>query len=156
MYSNLFYKLINQISKTPIMSGARDYRMMTRQMVNVVLSLSEYNRFSKGIFSWVGFDTYYISYENRERSAGETTWNFWSLFKYSLEGIINFSEAPLTFATLVGLGSCIISILAMIYFFLDKNLISFLFRPVHHSYYSIIIYNFSFDFFIKEDCSGRN
>ncbi|MGO2315159.1 MAG: glycosyltransferase family 2 protein, partial [Pseudolactococcus laudensis] len=111
-FAKKFYQVINRISDTEMVDGARDFRLMTRQVVDAILELNEVNRFSKGIFSWVGFDTYYISYENRERSAGETTWNFWSLFKYSLEGIINFSEAPLTFATLVGLGSCIISILA--------------------------------------------
>ena len=119
-FAKKFYQVINQISDTEMVDGARDFRLMTRQVVDAILELDEVNRFSKGIFSWVGFDTYYISYENRERSAGETTWNFWSLFKYSLEGIINFSEAPLTFATLIGLGSCIMSILAMIYFFLDN------------------------------------
>ena len=119
-FAKKFYQVINQISDTEMVDGARDFRLMTRQVVDAILELNEVNRFSKGIFSWVGFDTYYISFENRERSAGETSWNFWSLFKYSLEGIINFSEAPLTFATLIGLGSCIMSILAMIYFFLDN------------------------------------
>jgi Glycosyltransferases involved in cell wall biogenesis len=119
-FAKKFYQVINQISDTEMVDGARDFRLMTRQVVDAILELNEINRFSKGIFSWVGFDTYYISFENRERSAGETTWNFWSLFKYSLEGIINFSEAPLTFATLVGIGSCVISILAMLYFFLDN------------------------------------
>ena len=119
-FAKKFYQVINQISDTEMVDGARDFRLMTRQVVSAILELNEVNRFSKGIFSWVGFDTYYISFENRERSAGETSWNFWSLFKYSLEGIINFSEAPLTFATLIGLGSCIMSILAMIYFFLDN------------------------------------
>ena len=119
-FAKKFYQVINHISDTEMVDGARDFRLMTRQVVAAILELNEVNRFSKGIFSWVGFDTYYISFENRERSAGETSWNFWSLFKYSLEGIINFSEAPLTFATLIGLGSCIMSILAMIYFFLDN------------------------------------
>ena len=119
-FAKKFYQVINQISDTEMVDGARDFRLMTRQVVDAILELNEVNRFSKGIFSWVGFDTYYISFENRERSAGETSWNFWSLFKYSLEGIINFSEAPLIFATLIGLGSCIMSILAMIYFFLDN------------------------------------
>ena len=119
-FAKKFYQVINQISDTEMVDGARDFRLMTRQVVDAILELNEVNRFSKGIFSWVGFDTYNISFESRERSAGETSWNFWSLFKYSLEGIINFSEAPLTFATLIGLGSCIMSILAMIYFFLDN------------------------------------
>ncbi|GAX47195.1 glycosyltransferase family 2 protein [Pseudolactococcus reticulitermitis] len=121
-FAKKFYQIINRISDTEMVDGARDFRLMTRQVVDAVLELTEVNRFSKGIFSWVGFNTYYISYENRERSAGETTWNFWSLFQYSLEGIINFSEAPLIFSTLVGLGSCIISMLAMIYFFVSSLL----------------------------------
>lgn len=122
-FAKKFYQLINRISDTEMVDGARDFRLMTRQVVDAILELNEVNRFSKGLFSWVGFDTYYISYENRERSAGETTWNFWSLFKYSLEGIINFSEAPLTMATFVGILSCVLSILAMLYFFLS-NLIT--------------------------------
>lgn len=122
-FAKNFYKIINSISDVKMIDGARDFRLMTRQVVDAILELNEVNRFSKGLFSWVGFDTYYISYENRERSAGETTWNFWSLFKYSLEGIINFSEAPLNIATFVGILSCIISIFAMLYFFLS-NLIT--------------------------------
>lgn len=121
--SRKFYQLINRFSDTEMVDGARDFRLMTRQVVTAILELNEVNRFSKGIFSWVGFDTYYISFENRERSAGETSWNFWSLFKYSLEGIVNFSEAPLTFAIIVGIGSCVIAILAMLYFFI-ANLVT--------------------------------
>ena len=119
-FAKNFYKIINSISDVKMIDGARDFRLMTRQVVDAILELNEVNRFSKGLFSWVGFDTYYISYENRERSAGETSWNFWSLFKYSLEGIVNFSEAPLTFATLIGIISCVISIIAMLYFFLTN------------------------------------
>ena len=122
-FAKNFYKIINSISDVKMVDGARDFRLMTRQVVDAILELNEVNRFSKGLFSWVGFDTYYISYENRERSAGETTWNFWSLFKYSLEGIINFSEAPLTIATFIGVLSCALSILSMLYFFLS-NLIT--------------------------------
>ncbi|GFH42412.1 glycosyl transferase [Lactococcus hodotermopsidis] len=122
-FAKSFYKLVNSISDVKMVDGARDFRLMTRQVLDAILNLNEVNRFSKGLFSWVGFDTYYISYENRERSAGKTTWNFWSLFKYSLEGIINFSEAPLNIATFIGILSCILSVLAMIYFFLS-NLIS--------------------------------
>lgn len=121
-FAKKFYQIINRISDTEMVDGARDFRLMTRQVVDAILELNEVNRFSKGIFSWVGFDTCYISYENRERSAGETTWNFWSLFQYSLEGIINFSEAPLLFSIFVGLGSCIISMLGMIYFFVSSLL----------------------------------
>ena len=122
-FARQFYQLISYISDTEMVDGARDFRLMTRQVVNAILELHEVNRFSKGIFSWVGFDTYYISFENRERSAGETSWNFWSLFKYSIEGIVNFSEAPLTVAIFIGIGSCMISIVAMLYFFV-ANLIT--------------------------------
>ena len=122
-FARQFYQLISYISDTEMVDGARDFRLMTRQVVNAILELHEVNRFSKGIFSWVGFDTYYISFENRERSAGETSWNFWSLFKYSIEGIFNFSEAPLTVAIFIGIGSCMISIVAMLYFFV-ANLIT--------------------------------
>lgn len=117
-FAKKFYKLINSISDTEMIDGARDFRLMTRQVVDSILELSEVNRFSKGIFSWVGFNTYYISFENRERSAGETTWNFWSLFKYSIEGVVNFSEAPLNIATFVGVVSCVASVIAMLYFFI--------------------------------------
>lgn len=101
-FARQFYRLINRISNTEIVDGARDYRMMTRQMVNAILEISEYNRFSKGIFSWVGFETKYMEFENKERVAGETSWSFWSLFKYSIDGIVAFSEAPLDIASIVG------------------------------------------------------
>ncbi|WP_251855455.1 glycosyltransferase family 2 protein [Enterococcus italicus] len=110
-----FYKLINKISQTEMVNGARDFRLMTRQMVDAILKLSEYNRFSKGLFSWVGFKTTYLSYENKERVAGETSWSFWSLFKYSLEGIINFSNAPLLLSAWMGVVSFAISIVMMIF-----------------------------------------
>ena len=93
--SDQFYNVINRISDTKIVSGARDYRMMTRQMVDAVLSLKEYNRFSKGIFNWVGFKTKYLPYKNVERVAGTTDWSTWKLFKYAIDGITDFSEAPL-------------------------------------------------------------
>lgn len=102
-FSKSFYKVINSISQTQIVDGAQDFRFMTRQMVDAILSMSERNRFSKGIFSWVGFDTKYIPVENTERAAGTTTWNFWKLFKYSLEGIMAFSTAPLAFSVLMGI-----------------------------------------------------
>ena len=98
-FAKQFYALMNKISDTEFVDGARDYRLMTRQMVNAILELTEYNRFSKGLFSWVGFNTIYLEFENRERVAGNTTWSFWSLFKYSFEGIINFSEIPLSIAS---------------------------------------------------------
>ncbi|MBC9825903.1 glycosyltransferase [Carnobacterium inhibens] len=112
-FAKQFYAIINRISETEIVDGARDYRLMTRQMVNAILEVKEYNRFSKGIFSWVGFKTKYLEYKNVERAAGETTWSFWSLFKYSLDGIVAFSETPLAFAALVGLFSFLIAIIMM-------------------------------------------
>lgn len=114
-FSQLFYKLINKIGDTEMVDGARDFRLMTRQMVDAVLELTEYNRFSKGIFSWVGFKTEYISYENRERVAGETSWSFWKLFKYSIDGIINFSDAPLNIASFIGAISCFGSGIALLF-----------------------------------------
>ena len=110
-FARQFYQLINRISDTEIVDGARDYRLMTRQMVDAVLEMNEYNRFSKGIFSWVGFETKYLPYENQERVAGQTTWSFWSLFKYSLDGIVAFSEAPLAIAALTGVLSFAVAIL---------------------------------------------
>lgn len=114
-FSDMFYKLINKISETEMLSGVRDYRMMRRQMVDSILELTEVNRFSKGIFSWVGFNTKYLPYENVERVAGETSWSFWSLFKYSIEGIVNFSEAPLNIATFVGGFSCFLAFVGLIW-----------------------------------------
>ena len=98
-----FYKLANRISDADIMDGARDFRLMTREMVEAVLSMSEYNRFSKGIFGWVGFRTYWLSYENVERAAGTTKWSFWSLVRYAVDGIMNFSQAPLELASWGGI-----------------------------------------------------
>lgn len=112
--SDQFYNVINRISDTKIVSGARDYRMMTRQMVDAVLSLTEYNRFSKGIFNWVGFKTKYLPYKNVERVAGTTDWSTWKLFKYAIDGITDFSEAPLAIATWVGGFTAFISIVGMI------------------------------------------
>ena len=97
------------------MNGARDYRLMTRQMVDAVLSMSEYNRFSKGIFSWVGFNTKYLEYTNQERVAGKSSWNFLGLFRYSLDGIIAFSEVPLSIATYIGFLSFVGSFFAIIF-----------------------------------------
>lgn len=111
-FARQFYHLINRISDTEIVDGARDFRLMTRQMVDAVLEMTEYNRFSKGIFSWVGFETKYLSYENQERVAGKTTWSFWSLFKYSMDGIVAFSEAPLAIAAFTGFLSFAVAILA--------------------------------------------
>ncbi|WP_171301569.1 glycosyltransferase family 2 protein [Enterococcus cecorum] len=113
-FARKFYQLINRIGEVEMVDGARDFRLMTRQMVDSVLELSEYNRFSKGLFAWVGYNTKYLEYENRERVAGQTSWSFWSLFKYSIDGIVNFSEAPLNLASFVGAFSCFASIIAMI------------------------------------------
>jgi len=113
-FSRMFYKVINKISQTYIVDGAQDFRFMTRQMVDAILSMPEYNRFSKGIFSWVGFRTKYIEYENVERAAGKTTWNFWKLFKYSLEGIMAFSTAPLAFAILLAVLLLIAAVVLLI------------------------------------------
>lgn len=114
-FARKFYQIVNKIADTEMVDGARDFRLMTRQMVDAILELSEYNRFSKGIFSWVGFETEYISYENKERVAGETSWSFWSLFNYSIDGIINFSDMPLNIASFVGALSCFGAIIAMIF-----------------------------------------
>lgn len=112
--SEQFYHVINKISQTNIVPGARDYRMMTRQMVDAVLSLKEYNRFSKGIFSWVGFKTKYLPYHNVERVAGTTDWSIWKLFKYAMDGILDFSEAPLSLATWIGGLSSFLAVVGLI------------------------------------------
>lgn len=100
------------------MDGARDYRMMTRQMVDAVIQDSEYNRFSKGIFSWVGFQTKWLAYENVERSAGETKWSFWKLFKYSIEGILAYTTIPLYLSSIMGILMCGLSFIALIFIFI--------------------------------------
>ncbi len=114
-FAELFYKIVNKISSTKMVDGARDFRLMTRQMVDAILSLTEYNRFSKGLFEWVGFETEYIAYDNVERSTGISKWNFWSLFSYSIDGIINFSEMPLNIASVMGALACLFSGIAMVY-----------------------------------------
>lgn len=111
-FARAFYRLINRISDTEFVDGARDFRMMRRCVTDAVLQLGEYHRFSKGIFMWVGFDTVWLEYENVERAAGETKWSFWKLARYAIEGIVSFSTAPLQIATAVG---SIISALALIY-----------------------------------------
>lgn len=115
-FARKFYKLINRISDTEIVDGARDFRLMKRQMVDAILNLSEYNRFSKGIFSWVGFETKYLEFQNKERVAGQTTWSFWSLFRYSLDGIVAFSEIPLAMASIVGFFTFAVAIILAIFF----------------------------------------
>lgn len=122
LFARAFYRLMKKISKTEIMDGARDYRLMTRQMVDAILSMPEYNRFTKGIFGWVGFETKWIEYENVERVKGETKWNFWKLFLYSLEGITAFSTMPLMFASLMGVVFCLLAF-AMIIFTIVRKLI---------------------------------
>ena len=117
-FARCFYKLINKISKTEIVDGARDYRLMTRRMVDAILSMSEYNRFSKGIFSWVGFKTHWLEYVNRERVAGETKWNFHKLFLYSIDGITAFSTAPLAIASYSGMAICAASFIALLVVFI--------------------------------------
>lgn len=107
IFARMFYRLIHKMSDTEIMDGARDFRLMSRKVVEAVLSLGEYNRFSKGIFGWVGFRTKWIAYENVERAAGQTKWNFWKLFLYSIEGIVGFTTAPLAAAALLGLLFCL-------------------------------------------------
>lgn len=109
-----FYRIMNRISDVEFVDGARDYRLMTRQMVEAILSMNEVNRFSKGIFSWVGFDTKYLEFENKERVAGKSSWSIWSLFKYSLDAIVDFSDIPLAIASFVGLISFIIAVFFMI------------------------------------------
>ena len=116
-FARAFYKLMGKISRTEIVDGARDFRLMTRQMVDAILSMKEYSRFSKGIFSWVGFSTKWLEYENIERSAGETKWNFWKLLIYSIDGIIGFSTAPLAIASVAGVIFCIIAFLLLLFFF---------------------------------------
>lgn len=113
-FARMFYQFINKIAKTEFVDGARDYRLMKREMVDAILSMCEYNRFTKGIFGWVGFNTKWLEYENVERVAGETKWSFFSLFKYSLEGILGFSTAPLTLASFVGMLFFVIAFVFMI------------------------------------------
>lgn len=111
--AKLFYKLINKISDVDIVDGARDFRLMKREMVDAIVEMGEYNRFSKGIYGWIGYRTYWLPYENVERAAGNTKWSFWGLFKYSIEGIVNFSSVPLYLSSMLGLLFCGIAFIAM-------------------------------------------
>lgn len=113
-FTKWFYDIIGKMSKTEMVPGARDYRLMTRQMVDAVLSMKEYNRYSKGLFSFVGFKTKWIEFENKERVAGTTKWNFWKLFSYALDGIVGFSTAPLTMAAFIGVLFCLIAFIMII------------------------------------------
>ena len=119
-FAKQFYKLINKISDAEIVDGARDFRLMKREMVDVIIGFDEYNRFSKGIFGWIGFRTYWLPYENVERVAGETKWSFWKLFKYAIEGIINFSQAPLSAISWIGIAVTFLSFLALAFVFIRK------------------------------------
>lgn len=110
-FARTFYKIINKISDADIVDGARDFRLMKREMADAIVSMGENNRFSKGIFGWIGFRTYWMPYENVERVAGETKWNFWKLFKYAIDGIINFSEVPLSLASWFGIIMTMVSLL---------------------------------------------
>ncbi|MBQ2249692.1 MAG: glycosyltransferase family 2 protein [Clostridia bacterium] len=119
-FARRFYKLINRISDADVVDGARDYRMMKREMVDAILAMNESNRFSKGIFGWVGFRTYWLPYENVERVAGETKWSFWKLFKYALDGIVNFSQTPLSISSWFGMGMTAVSFLMLLFIILRK------------------------------------
>ena len=119
-FARLFYKIMNKISDTEIVDGARDFRLMTRSMVDAVIRMSEYNRFSKGIFGWIGFRTYWLSYENVERVAGKTNWSFWKLFKYSIDGIINHSQFPLAIASWGGIVCTLLSFIMVIFVIVRK------------------------------------
>ena len=121
-FARMFYKIINKISNVDIVDGARDYRLMTAQMKRAILSMSEYNRFSKGIFGWVGFQTKWLEYENVERAAGETKWSFWKLFLYSLEGIMAFSTMPLVLASMFGILFCVLAF-ALILFIIVRTMV---------------------------------
>ena len=114
-FARLFYRLMRKISKTEIMDGARDYRMMTRQMVEAILEMKEYNRFTKGIFGWVGFQTKWLEFENIERKKGETKWSFWKLLLYSIDGITAFSTVPLSFAAIMGVLFCVLAFVLIVF-----------------------------------------
>ncbi len=117
-FARMFYKIINKISDADVVDGARDFRLMRRDMVDAIVKMGEYNRFSKGIFGWIGFRTYWLSYDNVERAAGQTKWSFWKLFKYSIDGIVNFSQVPLSIASWTGVTFTAISfIMVLVVFF---------------------------------------
>lgn len=119
-FARRFYSLINKISDADIVDGARDFRLMKREMVEAIIEMSEYNRFSKGIFGWIGFRTYWMPYENVNRVAGETKWNFWKLFKYAIDGVINFSQAPLSVASWFGIFMTVVSFFAVLFIVVRK------------------------------------
>ena len=119
-FARAFYRLINRISDADIVDGARDFRLMKREMVDAIVAMCEYNRFSKGIFGWIGFKTKWLPYKNVERVAGETKWSFFQLFKYSIDGIVNFSQAPLSIASVAGLFLTLVSFAAVVFVFLRR------------------------------------
>ena len=115
LFARMFYRIMNKISKTEIVDGARDYRLMKRQVVDAILAMAEYNRFTKGIFGWVGYETKWLEYENVERKKGETKWSFWKLFLYSLDGITAFSTVPLAVASFMGVLFCGLAFLMIVF-----------------------------------------
>lgn len=119
-FARMFYRIINRISDADVVDGARDFRLMRREMVEAIVSMCEVNRFSKGIFGWIGFRTYWLPYENVQRVAGETKWNFFSLFRYSIDGIINFSQAPLAIASYTGIALTFVSFIMVVFVFLRR------------------------------------
>ena len=119
-FARSFYKIINKISDADVVDGARDFRLMRREMVDTIVAMGESNRFSKGIFGWIGFKTYWLPYENVERAAGETKWSFWKLFKYAIDGVVNFSQAPLMISAWVGFFFVLISVLAIVFVLVRK------------------------------------
>ena len=121
-FARTFYRLMNRISRTEIVDGARDYRLMTRQVVDAILAMTEYNRFTKGIFGWVGYETKWLEFENVERNKGETKWSFWKLFLYSIEGITAFSTAPLAIASIMGVLFCFVAFMLIIVTIIRKLL----------------------------------
>lgn len=119
-FARMFYKIINKISDADIVDGARDFRLMKREMVDAIVEMGEYNRFSKGIFGWIGYRTYWLPYENVNRVAGETKWSFWKLLKYAIDGVINFSQAPLSIASWFGMFMTFVSFVAVIFIVVRK------------------------------------
>lgn len=121
-FARQFYRLINRITEADIVDGARDFRLMKREMVQAIVEMGEYNRFSKGIFGWIGFKTYWLSYENVERAAGASKWNFWKLFRYAIDGIVNFSQAPLDIASWFGVSMTAVSFIFLVIVIVRKLL----------------------------------
>lgn len=119
-FARMFYRIINQVSDADIVDGARDFRLMKRDMVDAIVEMGEYNRFSKGIFGWIGFRTYWMPYENVNRVAGETKWNFWKLLKYAVDGVINFSQAPLSIASWFGMFMTVLSFFSVVFIVVRK------------------------------------